>query len=87
MNLNKGRSIVFEKPHSVVGSVNADTLVEATQSAINNVEPVVEMDGAQSFANLISLLKVATKDDILVAFSQIKSGSGIDNVDIAKCVN
>lgn len=67
--------------------MSTDELVEATQLATINVEPIVEMDGAKYFANLISLLKVAKKDDILVAFSQIKSGSGVDDSDVAKFVD
>lgn len=71
-------------------SVNADGLVNALQSAMSNLEPVVEMDGAKDYANLIELLKVANKDDILSAYQQIKGNtgsSGNGNANMAEYVN
>lgn len=71
----------------MVGPTDPDALVEATQLAVQNLEPVVEMDGAQSFSNLMELLKVAKKDDIISAFQQIKSGTGFDDAEMAKYVH
>ncbi|VVC28237.1 Vitellinogen, open beta-sheet,von Willebrand factor, type D domain,Lipid transport protein, N- [Cinara cedri] len=73
LNLKKARSIVFEKPSSSVEPANSDDLVVALQSVMQNLEPVVEMDGAKSYADLISLLKTAKKKDILDAFDQINN--------------
>lgn len=68
-------------------SANADTLVAATQLAMYNLEPVVDVDGAKSFADLIELLKVANKDDILSAYQQVNSGTGFDDSELAEYVN
>lgn len=85
--LKKARSIVLEQPTSVVKSeISADDLVEATKLAMQNLEPVVEMDGAKYYADLVSLLKVAQKDDILNAFEQIKNGR-LDSSEIAQYVD
>lgn len=70
----------------MVGLTDSDTLVEATQLAVQNLEPTVEIDGAKIFSNLIELLKVAKKDDIISGFQKIKSGTGFDDVEMAKYV-
>lgn len=41
-----------------------------------DLEPVVEMNGAQHYMDLVALLGVAKKDDILSAYEQIKSSTG-----------
>jgi len=66
---------VFEKPTAIIGLADADALVTATKLAFNELEPIVDMNGANSFSNLIQLIKVAKKDDILSAFNMIMSGS------------
>lgn len=85
--MDQSRSIVFEKPTSTILSANADTLLAATQSALNNLEPVVDMDGAKSYADLIALLKVASKDDILATYQQVKSGTGFGDATFAEYVD
>lgn len=76
ISLNQIQSIVFEKPSSTVVSTNADQLVKAVQLAMADLEPVVEMNGAQHYMDLVALLGVAKKDDILSAYEQIKSSTG-----------
>ncbi|CAH1725498.1 unnamed protein product [Aphis gossypii] len=73
--LSKSRSIVFEKPTATIGLADANSLVTATQLALDKLEPIVDMNGGNSFSNLVQLLKVAKKDDILSAFNMIMSGS------------
>lgn len=73
--LSKSRSIVFEKPTAIIGLADADALVTATQLALNKLEPIVDMNGANRFLNLMQLLKVAKKDDILSTFNMIMNGS------------
>jgi len=85
--LNKSRSIMFEKPTGIIGSTDADALVAATQSALTKLEPIVEMDGADSFSLLIQLLKMAKKKDILSAFNQIMSGSGYKDTEVPEYVD
>jgi len=88
--LEKAQSIVFVKPPSTTVTTNADQLVAATQSAKKNFEPVVEMDGANNFADLVTLLKAASKDDILSAYQQVKSSAvsdGNENADVAEYVD
>ncbi|XP_060861024.1 apolipophorins isoform X2 [Metopolophium dirhodum] len=85
--LSKSRSIMFEKPTGIIGSADADALVAATQSALTKLEPIVAMDGADSFAALVQLLKVAKKDDILSAFEQIMSGSSeYENTEVPESI-
>jgi len=79
---------MFEKPTGIIGSADADALVAATQSAMTKLEPIVAMDGADSFSELVQLLKVAKKDDILSAFDQIMSGSsGYENTEVPEYVD
>lgn len=87
LNLKTPRSIILEQPTSVIKSAtNADDLVTATKLALQNLEPVVEMDGAKYYADLISLFKVAQKEDILNAYEQIKNG-GPDSSEMAQYVD
>lgn len=76
LSLNEVQSIVFEKPSSTVVSTNTDQLVKAVQLAMANLEPVVEMNGAKHYMDLVALLKVANKNDILSAYEQIQSSTG-----------
>lgn len=85
--LSKSRSIMFEKPTGLIGLADAGTLVAATQSALTKLEPIVDMDGADRFAVLVQLLKVAKKDDILSAFQQIMSGSGNEDTEVPEYVD
>lgn len=82
--MDQTRSIVFEKPTAMALSANADTLLAATQSALNNLEPVVKMDGSKSYAYLIALLKVASKEDILATYRKVKSGAGFSDAAFAE---
>lgn len=66
---------------------NADALIAATRLAMNNIEPVVSMDGAKNFADLTALLKVAKKDDILAAYQQVKNGAAFTDTELAEYVN
>lgn len=78
ISLNQVQSIVFEKPSSTVVSTNTDQLVKAVQLAMADLEPVVEMNGAKHYMDLVALLTVAKKDDILSAYEQVKSSAGPD---------
>lgn len=79
---------MFEKPTAKIGTADADALIAATKLALKNLEPIVDMDGAKSFSDLIQLLKVANKGDILSAFQMIMSGSsGYDDIEVAEYVN
>lgn len=71
----------------MVGPADSDALVTAIQLALQNLEPIVKVDGANSFSNLIELLKVAKKDDIIFAFRQINSDAEFDDVEMAKYVH
>ncbi|XP_026815483.1 apolipophorins [Rhopalosiphum maidis] len=83
--LSKSRSIMFENPTAMIGLADVDALIAATKLALTKLEPIVDMDGANSFSNLIQLLKVAKKDDILSTFQMIKSGSdGFEDNNVAE---
>jgi len=87
-NTNQCLSIGFETPPTTMaGPANAEALVAATQLAMTNLDPTIDMDGAKYFADLIALLKVATKDDILSAFRTIDSGTGFENKETAQYVS
>lgn len=81
--MDKSRSIVFEKPTPNVGTASSDDLLQAMQTTMANLEPVVNMDGAKNFADLTALLKVAKMDDILSAFQEIKNGNRFDDTEVA----
>jgi len=86
-NPNQCLSIGFETPPTIAGPANADALVAATQLAMTNLDPTIDMDGAKCFADLIALLKVAKKDDILSAFRTIESGTAFENKETAQYVS
>lgn len=65
----------------MIKPVNVEELIKAIQLTMNNLEPIVDMDGAKYFADFIELLKVANKDDILSAFQLIKSSSAFENTE------
>lgn len=83
---SKRRSIIFETPKPTVGSVDVDALVSAINLAITNLEPVVDIRGADSFANLVALFKVAKKDDIFSAYQQINNENRFDDPNVVEYV-
>jgi len=84
--LSKIRSIIFEKQTGIFGPADANALVTATQSASKKLNPVVDMNGADSFLVLVQLLRVAKKEDILSAFNEITSDSERKNTEVSEYV-
>lgn len=70
----------------MIKQANMDELIKAVHLATNNLEPIVKMDGAKYFTDLIELLKVANKDDILSLFQLIKSSSSFENTEVVEYV-
>lgn len=84
--ISKRRSIMFEIPKPTIGSVDVDALVGAMNRALTDLEPVVDMRGAESFENLVALFKVATKDDIFSSFQRINNENRFDDPNVVEYV-
>jgi N-methylhydantoinase B/oxoprolinase/acetone carboxylase alpha subunit len=85
--LSKKRSIVSETSIPTIRSVDVNALVAAINLATTNLEPVVGINGADSFANLVASFKLATKDDIFSAFQQINHDNKFDDPKIVEYVD
>uniref|UniRef100_A0A1B6BYM2 Vitellogenin domain-containing protein n=1 Tax=Clastoptera arizonana TaxID=38151 RepID=A0A1B6BYM2_9HEMI len=83
-NGNEQQSIIFESPHPSHGVGNAGSIVKALKTVVNNVDPAVDHSAADDFLELVDELAHGTKADILTVYSQIKSGAGFKDKEVAK---
>lgn len=75
--VTKPRSIIFENPHPVVAPTsNPQTILGALKEVAKTVDVVVGENTAKEFTNLIKLVKVSNKNDLLTVYNQVKSGVG-----------
>ncbi|XP_046751140.1 apolipophorins [Diprion similis] len=82
--VSEPKSLVFEVPHPVLRSS-----VDAIERALHNVHETMPDDvarfAARRFVELIKVLQKSSKDDILTAYSRVRSGAGFEK-DAAKQV-
>lgn len=83
-NGNEKQSIIFESPHPSDAAGNADTIIKALQKVVNEIEPAVDHSAAEDFLELVDVLEHGTKANILTVYSQIKSGAGFRDKEVAK---
>lgn len=71
------KSIHFENPHLETSKhANVDNILEALKETKKTMDISVSENSAQSFVQLIKVLRASKKDDILAVYRQIKSGTG-----------
>ncbi|XP_050543186.1 apolipophorins-like isoform X2 [Daktulosphaira vitifoliae] len=80
------RSLIFEKPTPNIELINEALLVKVAEEASENVEPVISYNGSRTFTHLVTLLKDSTKEEILAAFSQLKSSTRVKNSKVIRSI-
>lgn len=72
------KSLIFDPPHPVVDS-SVDAIVKALTAVKEQCpESAVKEHAATKFAELIKVLGVSNKNDILTVYNRVKSGAGFD---------
>lgn len=79
------KSIIFENPHLVnTDKNNADAILAALKEVKNSIDLTVGEKSAKSFVNLIKILRVSSRNDILAVYGQVRTGAGLKDPVAAK---
>ncbi|XP_076681659.1 retinoid- and fatty-acid binding glycoprotein apolipophorin isoform X2 [Andrena cerasifolii] len=78
--VSEPKSIIFEAPHPVLKS-SADTISKALKAAKEEVAGGVKPNAASKFADLVKVLRLSTKNDILSVYQKVRAGAGFDKGD------
>ncbi|CAH0549657.1 unnamed protein product [Brassicogethes aeneus] len=84
---SKPKSIIFDNPHPVnvqKGTSSLANIQAAVQDVAKTIDVTVSDNTAKEFINLIKILRVSNKDDILSAYSKVKSGAGFSDKEGAR---
>ena len=74
----ESRSIIFDNPHGVKPVPgNANSALAAVKDVAKSVSSIVESKSAGAFAQLIRILRITSKDDLMKVYSQVK-GSNLE---------
>ncbi|KAK2585087.1 hypothetical protein KPH14_008599 [Odynerus spinipes] len=73
------KSLIFEVPHPLVKS-SVETLSNALKAASKEDVNVVRAHAAEKFAELVKVLRVSNKKDILSVYHKVSAGAGFDKV-------
>lgn len=74
------KSIIFENPHLVnTDKSNVNSILAALKEAKKTIDVAVSENSAREFVNLIKILRVSSKDDILTVYGQVKAGAGFSD--------
>ncbi|XP_011691522.1 PREDICTED: apolipophorins [Wasmannia auropunctata] len=77
--VSQPRSLIFEAPHPVVKS-SADSIATALKAVSAEEHDGVKHDAAEKFAQLLRVLRLSSKNDILAIYQKVKAGNGFDKV-------
>ncbi|XP_071631577.1 apolipophorins [Temnothorax longispinosus] len=77
--VSQPRSLIFEAPHPVVKS-SPDSIAAAVKAASAEEHDGVKHDAAEKFAQLVKVLRLSSKNDILTIYQKVKNGNGFDKV-------
>jgi len=77
--VSQSRSLIFEAPHPVVKS-SADSIATAVKATSAEEHDGVKHDAAEKFAQLVKVLRLSSKSDILTIYQKVKTGNGFDKV-------
>ncbi|XP_031841889.1 retinoid- and fatty-acid binding glycoprotein apolipophorin [Nomia melanderi] len=75
------KTLIFEAPHPVVKS-SVDAISKALKAAKAEVDGGVKQDAAGKFSELVKVLRVSSKDDILSVYQKVRAGAGFDKNDL-----
>ncbi|KAF7405857.1 hypothetical protein HZH68_005226 [Vespula germanica] len=73
------KSLIFEVPHPVAKS-SADTISNALKAVSKEETDVVQAKAAGKFAELVKVLRVSNKKDILSVYHKVSAGAGFNKV-------
>lgn len=73
------KSLIFEAPHPVIKS-SIDAIAAALKAASSEERDSVQQDAAEKFAELLRVLRLSSKNDILAVYQKVKVGAGFDKV-------
>ena len=71
------KSLIFEAPHPIIDSSVA-AITKALRAVKEECPDIVKENAATKFAELVKVLGVSSKNDILTVYNQVKSGAGFD---------
>ncbi|XP_015429625.1 PREDICTED: apolipophorins [Dufourea novaeangliae] len=74
------KSLIFEPPHPVVKS-SVDAINNALKAAKDEVAGGVKPEAASKFADLVKVLRLSSKNDILSVYQKVRAGAGFDKED------
>lgn len=72
--VSQPKSIIFEAPHPVIKS-SADSIVAAVKTASAEEHDGVKEDAAEKFAELVRILRLSSKTDILAVYQKVRSNA------------
>ncbi|XP_066261681.1 apolipophorins isoform X2 [Euwallacea similis] len=83
--VSKPKSIIFENPHPVVSpTTSATVILNAVKEVAKTIDLVVGENTAKEFLNLLKIVRVSSKTNLLTAYNQVKGGVGVGDKDSAK---
>lgn len=83
----KPRSIIFENPHPVnAPKSNVNSILSAVKETVRTFGTTVSDNSAKEFINLVKILRVSNRDDLLAVYNQVQAGAGFDDKEAAKKV-
>ncbi|XP_076231616.1 retinoid- and fatty-acid binding glycoprotein apolipophorin [Calliopsis andreniformis] len=74
------KSLIFEAPHPILKS-STDAISNALKAAKAEVAGGVKLNAASKFADLVKVLRVSNKNDILSVYQKVRAGAGFDKDD------
>ena len=85
VQVSQPRSIIFEDPHDVNSPhASVNSILTAVRQVAKTIDVVVGENTAKEFLNLVKILRVSKKDDLLAVYSQVKAGVGFPDKVAAK---
>lgn len=84
--VSKPRTIIFENPHLVPIGTNSDNIIRVLKKTVTHIESHVDSASARDFTDLIRVLRVSNKADMLNVYGQVNSGAGFRDKETAKLV-
>ncbi|RZC36402.1 apolipophorin, partial [Asbolus verrucosus] len=83
--VDQPRSIIFEDPHPVnAPNANVNSILAAVKQTAKTIDVTVGEHTAKEFTNLIKILRVSKKDDLLAVYNQVRAGVGFADKAAAK---
>ncbi|KAI4494899.1 hypothetical protein M0804_001100 [Polistes exclamans] len=73
------KSIIFEAPHPVIKS-SVDAISNALKAVSKEKGEIVREKAAEKFAELVKVLRLSSKKDILSVYQKVNAGSGFNKV-------